>query len=767
MRLFYSLGLLFFTIPLFAQTGTIEGVIVDPLGTSLPGATIEVMGTNLGVAADGDGRYRLGEVPVGGQTIIVRFVGYNVERRYVTVTEGEVTDGNVTVSDAAFQTEIVVVGDAFTETDGFRAQQASTATRFPVNVEKLPNTVRVLPQELFRETRATLPQDLTRYVSSVQQLPGFGDNAGFLIRGFFANYEILRNGVRGDNPADLFNTERIEVLKGPISSLYGGTGAFAGNINIITKRPLEEFAGEITAFAGSNDFYRLQADVGGPFSKEGDLRYRLNAVAENAGNFRELMDSEKYAGAGSLEWTPSERTTVRFDASYLRRSYTFDEGLPLLDGSLPLGLTTFDLAIDRTFVNAGAEPARESNATVGVEAEQQLAKGLSFRLAGLYTDYSIDFNSSRVQASVGEDGRTVTRNTSEGPQSNRRYTVQNDFIYRTDKLGEETVFLLGYEHFDNRYDYDASSRMLGTLDLVTGERSPAPVGDLVPSFSGFSAYTGNAVYAQVFTQLTDRLALLAGLRQDWQTNDGQFNGQGEPVSGDQLSPRFGATFAATSSTRFFANYGRSFAPNFVFDIDGDIFDSDQVRQIEIGLRQQLFSNRALFTLAAFDIERSNVVIPDPDSFGQSIASGRQSSRGIEFDLTGRVWKGLETIFTYAYNDTEVTEEDDPNFGQTLAAAPEHSASAFLRYTFGADPGKGLSLNAGLVYNSDIEATLPNNLVIPAAARLDVGASYALDRWRLGLNINNLLDERLYVTNLFALYPQAPRAAVLTLGYRFK
>ena len=133
-----------------------------------------------------------------------------------------------------------------------------------------------------------MPQDLTRFVSGVQELPGFGTNSGFVVRGFFANYEILRNGVRGENPGDLSNIERIEVLKGPISSLYGGTGAFAGNINVITKRPLEKFEAEVIAYAGSEDFYRIEGDVGGPLTGDSSVRFRLNGAVESAGSFDDL-----------------------------------------------------------------------------------------------------------------------------------------------------------------------------------------------------------------------------------------------------------------------------------------------------------------------------------------------------------------------------------------------------------------------------------------------------------------------------------------------
>lgn len=668
----------------------------------------------------------------------------------------------ITVTDV-----IIVTGDAFSETDGLLARQSSTGSRFPVDVERLPNTIRILPQDLIDDTRATLPQDLTRYVSSLQQLPGLGDNSGFLIRGFFANYEILQNGVRSDNPADLSNIERIEVLKGPISSLYGGSGAFAGNINVITKRPLNEFKGDVVLYAGSEDFYRAEGDVGGPIDANGEWRYRLTGAAETSDSFREFIDSEKYVVSGSVAWDPNERVSVRLDGSYLNRSFGFDEGLPLLDGNSPSGLTTFDIPIERTYLDPGLERADETDWSIGAETNVELADGLTFRVAGLYSDNDIDIGSSRVSGGVQADGRTFDRITFEGPQSTWRYSFQADLIYRTDAIGVETVFLVGYDRFASEYTYDASSRTLGSLDLLTGVRQPAPGGGLSPAFAGFSEYEGDAVYGQVFSQLTDKLSVLGGLRQDWQTNDGRFNGQGEEISGDQLSPRFGATYYVTPSTIVFANWGRSFAPNFAFDIDGDVFESDQVEQTEIGVRQQLFGDRALLTFALFDIERFNVVIPDVNSFGQSIASGEQSSRGAEIDLTGELAPGLEAIATYAYNRTRVEEETDVSFGQQLAGAPEHSASAFVRYTFEEGPAAGLRLNGGVTYNSTIEASLPNTIQIPESWRLDLGVSYEFfEDWQVALNVNNVTDEENYVTNLFALFPQAPREAFFTLSRRF-
>ena len=663
--------------------------------------------------------------------------------------------------------EIIVTGDAFSATDGFLARQSSIGSRFPVDVEKLPNTVRVLPQELITDTAATLPQDVTKFVSGVQVLPGFGTNVGFVIRGFFANYETLQNGVRiSDNPGDLSNVERIEILKGPIGSLYGGTGAFAGNVNIITKRPREKFGAEFTLFGGSNDFYRFEGDIGGPLDAAGTLKYRLTGAAESAGSFRDGIDSDKIIVSPSLAWDPNDRVSIRVDASYMKRNYIFDDGLPVLDGSLPAGITTFELPLSQTLYAPDRTPTSEEYWFAGGEGNFKLTDALTFRVAGNYSNYDIGIGSSRLGLSVQPDGRTFDRFTFQGPQKIARHTIQGDLIWKTGAIGVETVFLLGYERYQNRYDYDASGRALPAYDILSATNPPGGSGSLEPQFAGFVAYKGDGVYGQVFSQVTDRFAVLIGIRQDWQTNDSRFNGEGAPIRDSQFSPRVGATWSLTDTTIAFGNWSRSFSPNFALDRDGDVFPPDQVRQFEFGLRQKLFSDRALLTIAAFDIRRSNVVIPDITQFAQSIAGGVQTSKGVEFDLTGRVIPGLDIITTYAFNATKVAETTDPNFGEQLPAAPRHSASAFVRYTLQSGPLEGLGGNIGLTYASRIQATLPSTIFIPADARLDLGLAYTRDGWRAGLNVTNVTNSRSYVTNLFSLFPQAPRQFVLTLTKRF-
>lgn len=690
----------------------------------------------------------------------------------VPALAGTVDEAAPAPEDAGMQrdrdSDIIVTGDAFSETDGLLARQSSTGSRFPVDVEKLPNTIRILPQELITATAATLPQDVTKYVSGVQTLPGFGTNVGYVIRGFFANYETLQNGIRvSDNPGDLSNIERIEILKGPIGSLYGGTGAFAGNVNVITKRPRDRFAAEVTAYGGSQDFYRLEGDVGGPLTAGGSMKFRLTGAAESSGSFRDDVESRKFIVSPSLAFEPNERLSIRLDASYVNRRYTFDDGLPLLDGSLPAGITTLDLDLGQTFFAPDRRQTREEFWTGSGEAKFELTDALTLRVAGNYSNYDIRIGSSRLGLSVQPDGRTFDRFTFEGPQKIERHTIQADLIYRVEGLGQETVFLVGYERFQNRYDYDASGRALAPFDVLDPVNPPAGPAPLQPQFSGFLTYKGDAVYGQIFSQITDRLAVLAGLRYDWQTNNSAFNGAGDRISDSQPSPRIGATYAITDRTILFGNWATSFSPNFALDRNGDVFPPDKVRQFEGGIRQKLFGGRALATLAYFDIRRSNVVIPDITQFAQSIAGGVQTSRGIEFDLTGRVIPGLDLILTYAYNKTRVAEPSDPNFGAQLPAAPKHSASGFIRYSIEEGPLRGLSGNAGVTYASRIQASLPSTIFIPKDARRDVGVAYQVDsRWRLGLNVNNLTDSRSYVTNLFALYPLTPRQLLFTLTGRF-
>lgn len=665
--------------------------------------------------------------------------------------------------------EIIVVGDAFSETDGLLARQSSTGSRFPVDVEKLPNTIRILPQQLIDDTRATLPQELTKYVPGVQTVPAFGSSVGFVIRGFFADYESLQNGVRiSDSPGDLSNVERIEVLKGPIGSLYGGTGAFAGTVNIVTKRPLDQFAADMTAYAGSENFYRVEGDVGGPLTSDGVFTYRLTGAAESAGSFRENADSRKFVISPSVAYEPNERVSIRLDGSYLDRDYTFLNGLPLLDGSSPSGVTTLDIDPSATFFAPDRSQTEDDYASLGGEGNFELTDDLTLRVAGLYANYDIEIGSSRLFAGVLEDGRTLDRFTAEGPQQFERNTVQVDLIYRLPSLGVETVVLGGYERFTNDYTFNISGRALPPVDLLTPVNPAVGPGAIDPQFDGFLSYEGDAVYAQIFSQVTPNIAVLAGLRYDWQTNSSAFNGDGTTISDSQPSPRVGLTWSVTDDTTLFANLATSFSPNFGLDRDGRVFDPDTVRQYEGGIRQKLFDDRALFTLAYFDIRRSNVVIPDITDFTRQIAGGVQTSRGVEFDLTGRLAPGVDVSLTYAYNDTEVARPEDPNFGEQLPAAPEHGASAFVSYRFKGGALEGLSANAGLTYTSRIQASLPSSIFIPEETRLDLAVAYELqNRWRVGVNVNNVTDSGDgYSTDFFSVSPLAPRQVLLTVSRSF-
>lgn len=664
--------------------------------------------------------------------------------------------------------EVIVIGDAFTTTDGLLARQSSTGSRFPVDVEKLPNTIRILPQELIDATAATLPQDVTKYVSGVQTTPAFGTSTGFVIRGFFANFETLQNGVRiSDSPGDLSNIERVEVLKGPIGSLYGGTGAFAGNVNVITKRPLEQFAADVTVFGGSDDFYRLQGDVGGPLTSDGSVRYRLTGAAESSDSFREGIESSKYVVSPSVAFEPNDKISIRLDANYIDRDYTFQNGLPLLDGSLPAGITTFDIDPSFTFFAPDRTQTNEEFVSLGGEANIKLSDPLTLRVAGLYANYDIDIGSSRLFLGVQPDGRTFDRFIAGGPQNFERSTLQTDLIYVVPGFGVETVLLAGYERFENSYSFEGLGGALPPLDVLAPVNPPAGAVPLDPLFSGFLDYEGDAVYAQVFSQVTERLAVLAGVRYDWQTNTSAFDGDGTEISDNQPSPRVGATWYITEDTILFGNWAESFSPNFGLDRDGNVFSPDTVRQYEVGIRQRLFDDKALVTLAYFDIRRSNVVIPDITDFTRQIAAGVQESRGVEFDLTGQLSPGLDVIMTYAYNETEVAEATDPSFGEQLPAAPEHSGSVFVNYSISDGPLRGLSANAGVTYTSSIQASLPSTVFLPEETRLDLGVAYTFDQWRLGLNILNVTDsDNGYSTDFFAVYPLAPRQALFTMSRQF-
>lgn len=263
----------------------------------------------------------------------------------------------------------------------------------------------------------------------------------------------------------------------------------------------------------------------------------------------------------------------------------------------------------------------------------------------------------------------------------------------------------------------------------------------------------------------DRLTLTLGGRVDFSTNEGE--------SVDAFSPRVGVTYELLPDVALYANYSESFDPQwFSTNAAGKPVDPETGENFEVGLKTALLDGRFNSLLALYQLTRQNVAtanLSTPDPF-DSVVSGEQRSRGVEWENALQLSPGWDLTFAYTYNDAEITKDNTLPVGARLQGVPEHAFSAWTKYTLQHGPLKGLGFGLGGRYYTEQEgdSTYSNPFKLPAYGVMDAAVYYERDSLRLQVNINNALDERYFVGSYNDLYvlPGEPLTTRATLSWLF-
>ncbi|BAU08400.1 TonB-dependent siderophore receptor [Fischerella sp. NIES-3754] len=285
----------------------------------------------------------------------------------------------------------------------------------------------------------------------------------------FAGYENLRNGFRDQgNQRDIANVERVEILIGPSSVLYGGGSSFSlsGLVNTVTKKPLDSpfYQGQLTI--GSFDFYRPTIDITGPLLSDRSALYRLNLAYENSNSYRDFVSSENFFIAPVLTLQISPRTTFTTEFEYLDYSYIFDKGLPLDPVSLKL-------PVNRFIGEPNLDPTTGNVASISGNLEHQFSDNWKFRQGLNATINNTEVGNARIYSiSLRDDGRTLDRTSSQGAQKTENYTLQTEISgkFNTGSLRHNVLFGVELARFKiATYAY--------TDIVVTEDNNPDLIGD--------------------------------------------------------------------------------------------------------------------------------------------------------------------------------------------------------------------------------------------------------------------------------------------------
>ena len=649
---------------------------------------------------------------------------------------------------------------------GYRATRSASATRTDTAIHETPQSISVVPAQVVEDIGATRLEDALDYAGGVERGNNFGGQGltEFLVRGF-STQEFYRNGFavnRGyPNMPDANTLERIEVLRGPASMLYG-RGDPGGTFNIVSKQPQAERRTVLGSQVNTDGLRRGTLDTTGVLDESAAFTYRLNLVAEGSDSFRDHVESERYNIAPVLRWQLSDDTALILEGDYLHNRHPLDRGLTRYPNQAG------DLSRDRFLGEESAGKLTNQNATTQLRLEHQLDSQWMLRGGIQYLDGSLDGGAVENNG-LAADGRTVGRNYSERWLNWNDLAVQANLEGHFDAAGVVHTLLLGVEFDDFNYDsqIDRSGGATGDFpidlyDPVYGQPLPALTRTTTYDDENLKSY---AFFLQDQITLTERLTAHVGARLERfeQRYENKLNPAGSwDQTHNAVSPRFGLIYDLTEELAVYANTSRSFKPNRGADRSSQAFDPEEGIAHEVGVKYELPEHDLSVTAALFHITKENVLTSDPFDSNYQVAAGEARSRGFDISVAGNITPQWRMIGGYAYVDAEVTESSSASMpvGTRLANVPRHSFNLLDTYEFAEGPLAGLGVGMGVKYVGDRKGGATRTAFdMDAYTTVDLLAYYPLtERVRLNLNLNNLFDEEYEERawgNIWA-YPGAPR-----------
>jgi len=670
--------------------------------------------------------------------------------------------------DESWARDVVVVTG---QEDTVATPNAATATRTSTSVEEIPQSIQTLTRTLIEEQELqTLPGALVN-VSGVTPTSTMQTVLmATLIRGFSVNYFFdgmptyqLPPGI--SDPATLINVERIEVAKGPTSTLYGGgSGApLSGLINVVSRDPGKTFGGSVGLRAGSFETLGVDADLNVPLGES--AAFRINGMAEQADSYIDFIDSKRYAIFPTLAWDISSDTRLVVRGRYNHLEQQEYAGVPWEIIS----------SIDRNqYAGASDAPRTEiENKQVSAFLSHSFSDTLEANFAlshyvGSYEEWA-SFPYGQIAGTVYNFGNGYL------PSESKKTFATASLVAQLGPEGFTHQLLAGVDFDDTDY-FGAMyfNPVWATLDYADADPT-TPFGPTPPLFFDQNDRLKTAaVFVQDQIGIGDRLDVTVGLR--WTNldiksviNDGFFDYATERTD-DKITPRAGVTYEIVDGTSLFAGYAEGFQGVVGAGFNGLTSPEPETSQsYEAGVKFASPIKGLTGTVSLFQITRQNVVTPDPVIPFAYIQTGEQRARGVEMDIVYEPSSALSVLFNYAYTDAEVSKDNALPVGDRLRAVPEHAGRLAVRYRFEGYLSD-FEIGGGLTYTSERELTLPNTLQVGDLVTADAQASYDFGPAQLSVSIANLFDEDgfdpyQYFGGAYVV-PTQPRSAYVTLRTAF-
>ena len=656
---------------------------------------------------------------------------------------------------------------------GYHATRSASATRTDTAIHETPQSISVVSKDVVEDLGATRLQDALDYAGGVGRANNFGGQGltTFTVRGFTTG-EFYRNGFpinRGYPTMPDANTlERLEVLRGPATMLYG-RGDPGGTFNVVSKQPLAERTVTLGSQLNDQGMKRGTLDASGPLDEEGRLAYRLNVVGEGGDTFRDHVETERYGVTPVITWQATDDTKVTFEGDFMRNNHPLDRGLTRFPNQRGTP------SRDTFWGDKDAGKLHNDNNMAQLRFEHMLNDNWTLGGGFQWLDGSLKGNAIEANGpgSLGADGRTLQRNF------NYRKLEWTDKDYQLNLTGHfstggfDHTLLTGIEYED--YDYKSiiqrSSAAAGTypidiFDPVYGQPRPALTRTPTHDKENLKTY---AAFVQDQVALTERLKVLAGARFERFEHDYQnYVGKSWQAADNAVTPRVGVIYDLTDTVAVYADAARSFKPNTGASREGGGFAPEKGKSYEMGIKWEALDRQLSVDAAIYQIEKKNVLTTDPVDNTFSVAAGQVRSRGFDLNVAGNLTPEWRVIGGYAYVDAEVTRDNTLRSGTRLMNIPRNSFSLLNVYEFQDGALKGLGLGAGGKYVDQRAGQTANTAFsMDAYTVVDLLGYYKVnERVRLNLDVKNLFNreyEEGAFGNIYA-YPGAPRTVQVGIAY---
>ena len=693
----------------------------------------------------------------------------------------------------------------------FLDKDSTSVAKMPLKVLENPQAYTSINQQIMKEQ---LTYDISEVLKNVpgmvkmQGSPGRGSGDGsfyYSLRGFPTKVSMV-DGVpattNGEiDPADL---ERLEVIKGPSGTLYGGAvTSFGGLINAVTKKPKDYFGGEASYLMGSYNLNRVTADVYGPITESRNMLFRLNAAYQYQNGFRDSEFRKSLFVAPTVSYQVNERLKFNLGAQiynyegtntpiiFLTRTRPYFAHTPdQLEFDWKKSYSNSDITLKAPSINVKAE----ANYKISDKWTSQTLLSRNFRKTeGLY-QYQF------IRGATGDAllERNVQWQNSEASSTSVQQNFNGEF-----NIGKiKNKVLIGLDYLNQSINNNHSPIVV--FDYVDGMNPSAPAQypltgaygyiskDLVlkriqsvslPLVRNTSSSNLYGAYISNVTYITDRLITLLSLRMDHYESKGQLNLYDNKRKDDfkqtAWSPKVGIVYQILKDQlSAYGNYMNGFSYTMPVtqqlpDYSGEM-KPQMANQWEVGIKGNLWRNKINFTVGYYDIlvdniQRGSGVIRDGKEYNIVIQDGKQRSKGIEIETIMNPIQGLNIMAGYSYNHSRFEKADaDVEGRRPESAGPANVFNSWISYIL---PIRGLQgLGVGFGVNRVGKQIIGNKVKtgqfsFPAYTLVNASITLEKERYRLGFKMNNLGNVQ-YFAGQGVVVAQMPRNFVAEVSFKF-